>query len=154
MKESIALHTAVCQLSAAPDITKSQSRGMGMRNTEVPSCLSWKERKHQMLLFKQRPSFMLNTTKITWFSVPRIKKKERKEKKKRRKKKPLFLWSKSKLCEMNFNQVLPISISTQHFILQIIRAWRKWQAGEREIWRQGPEFAISRSDKGVEYFGD
>lgn len=39
-----------------------------------------------MLLFKQRPSFMLNTTKITWFSVPRIKKKERKEKKKGEKK--------------------------------------------------------------------
>lgn len=55
---------------------------------------------------------------------------------------------------MNFNQVLPISISTQHFILQIIRVWRKRQAGKGEIWRPVLEFAVSRSDKGLEAFGD
>lgn len=43
---------------------------------------------------------------------------------------------------MNFNQVLLISISTQHFILQIIRFWRKWQAGGREMWRQVPVCSI------------
>lgn len=72
VRVNITLLTAVCQLSAAPDTTKSQSRVCGCVIQKCPVVLSRKKRKHQMLLFKQRPSFMLNTTKITWFSVLRI----------------------------------------------------------------------------------
>lgn len=53
----ITLRTAVCQLSAVLDTTKFQGRGMGLCHTEVPSCLSWKKRKHQILLFQTKTQF-------------------------------------------------------------------------------------------------
>lgn len=82
-------HTAVCQLSAVPDTTKSPGSvwGLPAASSRSARLFSAEKRKHQMLLFKQRLSFMLNTTKMTCFSVLRELKKKKKAQKGGKKKK-------------------------------------------------------------------
>lgn len=68
-------HSSLSAVSSSWHDKIPKQRGWGCVIQKCPVVWVEKRGKHQMLLFKQRPSFMLNTTKITWFSVLRIKKK-------------------------------------------------------------------------------
>ena len=126
-----------------------QQRDWGCVIQKCPVVWVEKRGKHQMLLFKQRPSFMLNTTKITWFSVLRIKKKRGKKKNPPKNlctfevRASYVKWILTRFCQY---------LSAPAFHIADNKHLGKWQASTREIWRQGPEFAVSRSDKGSEDF--
>ena len=68
-------HSSLSAVSSSWHDKIPKQRDWGCVIQKCPFVWVEKRGKHQMLLFKQRPSFMLNTTKITWFSVLRIKKK-------------------------------------------------------------------------------
>lgn len=73
-------HSSLSAVSSSWHDKIPKQRDWGCVIQKCPVVWVEKRGKHQMLLFKQRPSFMLNTTKITWFSVLRIKKKREKKK--------------------------------------------------------------------------